>query len=201
MSNVPNVPGVPPLLTGTVPQALFGLLTSNLVAIPTNFSLPQWGIFQNGIPVVLADNVVSFDYRQASTISTYPLQKGAFESYDKVATPFEAIVRFSAGGSEENRRSFLDSIDAIAGTLTLYDVATPEVVYTSVNVASYDYRRTSTDGAGLIQVDVRLTEIRVTATTTFSNTKSPAAANPISSGNVATGAATSAQGAQMLGVQ
>jgi hypothetical protein len=130
---------------------------------------------------------VTFDYRQEWTVSDYPLEQGAFQSYDKVQTPFDVRVRYAAGGSQQNRQALLDSIAAIAGDLNLYDVVTPEAVYQSVNVTHYDYRRTATNGVGLLQVDVWCIEVRVTAQAQFQNVQNPTSASPQSQGNVQPG--------------
>jgi hypothetical protein len=184
--NVPNVPGVPPIPRDPLIVAgAIELLTKDAVAgILSGF--PQWGIFLNGAPVVLADNVASIDYKQDWTISDYQLEQGAFESYDKVAHPFECKVRFTAGGDVTNRQNFLNSIAAIAPTLTLYDIVTPEETYTSVNITHYDYRRTAINGVGLITVDVWAVQVRVTATASFQNVTSPSSASPQNGGIVQT---------------
>ena len=158
MAEVPNAPGVPALLTGFSASVVIpDLLTADLVfGFGTNPG-PVWGVFgPNGSPVISADTVLSLDYKQEWVIADYPLEQGAFETYDKVATPFEARVRFVSGGSEANRSMLLSSIAAIAGDRNLYDVVTPEAIYPSCNIQHYDYRRTSTNGVGLIAVDVRL---------------------------------------------
>lgn len=147
-------------------------------------SPPQWGIFLNGAPVVIADTVTSFGYKQAWAIADYPVERGGFESYDKVNTPFQIQIQFVSGGSEEKRQALLDSIAAIGDQLTLYDVLTPEAVYIGVNVESYDYRRTATNGLGLMIVDVGLLEIREEGTTDFKNTKSPSGFLPSPTGNI-----------------
>lgn len=186
--NVPNVPGVPAVLraVGAVSTAV-NLLTSDAISLfgGSLFS-QQWGIYLNVVPVVLADNVVSFDYRQQWTISDYPVEQGAFESYDKVQTPFNGRFRFTAGGSETNRQLLLDSIAVIAGDLNLYTIITPEAVYASCNVTHYDYSRSSNNGAGLITVDVWAEEVRQTVTAAMSNTASPTAASQVNVGTVQT---------------
>jgi hypothetical protein len=184
--NVPNVPGVPPL--PRPPGALTGaivLLAADLVAGAIAALLgPRWGIFLDGEPVVFAESVAAFEYKQDWTIADYPIERGGFESYDKVQLPFDVRLRFSQGGSESERQAFLNSVDAAANTLDLYDVLTPEVVYQGLNISHYDYRRTSHNGVGLIVVDVWLTQVRVTATSTFSNTKNPANAGNQNGGAV-----------------
>jgi hypothetical protein len=183
--NVPNVPGVPALSRDpfiVVEDVL--LLVSDAISFLSGFGQPQWGIYLDGIPVIPADSVVSVEYRNDFSIADFPLEQGAFESYDKVSSPFSVRVRFAQGGSQSARQNFLDSIAEAAQGLDLYDVVTPEQVYTSVNISHYDFKRSAQNGAGLIMVDVWLTEIRVTATAEFSNTKSPTSASPVNNGSV-----------------
>lgn len=169
--NVPDVPGVPPLLRNpNVAIAAISLLVRDALAFFLGSGPTQWGIFKNGFPVVLADSVISFDYKQDWSLSDYPVEQGKFETYNKVNSPFHTRVRFSSGGDESTRSNFIESIAAIAGTTDLFDVVTPEKVYQGVNVAHYDYRRTAASGLGLIVVDVWLLEVRDTATATFTNT-------------------------------
>ena len=119
----------------------------------------QWGVFSGGGAVITADTVLSLGYKQEWSISDYPVERGSFESYDKVALPFDARVRFAAGGSATNREALLSSIAAIAGTTQVFDVVTPEFVYTSATISHYDYQRTSHQGLGLLQVDVWLLQV------------------------------------------
>lgn len=180
---VPRAPGIPPLL-GAVFLPLPTLLTADSVDLG-QFS-KQWGLFRGGRPVVTFDSFVGIDYRQGWTIADFPLEQGAFQSYDKVSLPFDVRVKFAAGGSMENREALLHSVAAISGTLDLYSVVTPEVAYNSVNVQHYDYRRTATNGNGLIVIELWLLEIRFTGQPLTPN----GGATPTS------GTATDANGAQ-----
>lgn len=192
--NVPNVPGVPPVVFAGTAGAALNLVTSDIASIFGGLlGFSQWGIYYFGFPLVLADNVVAFEFRNEWAIGDYPVERGSFESYDKVASPFLARVRFSAGGSEGDRAAFLASIEAIAGDLNLYDVVTPEKVYTSCNISHYDYRRSAESGAGLLSVDVWLTEIRQTATMNAQNAQDPGAASQTNGGAVQPSAPTAAQ--------
>jgi hypothetical protein len=118
--NVPRVPGVPSVLFAPV-SGLLPLLTSDAASLFAGSSLDrQWGIFLGGAPVIVADTVIGFDYRQQWALSDYPVERGGFETYDKVATPFDGRLRFAAGGSAANRAALLASLEAIAGDLNLY---------------------------------------------------------------------------------
>lgn len=182
LSNVTDIlQGGPNILTQDL--AAFGIIP------------PLWGIFSSGgKAVVNADNVVAFEYKQDWNVADYPLERGAFMSYDKVNTPFTARVTFSSGGSFSNRRKLLNSIAAIAGDLKVYDVVTPEVTYTSVNIMHFDYRRTADHGANLIEVAVWVTEIRTDIGATLSATSAqPAGASNTDGGTVQSVDTSSAQ--------
>lgn len=144
---------------------------------------PQWGLFLNGQPVVIADTVTVFDYKQNWAIADYPVERGGFETYDKVNTPYKIHAQFVSGGNDAKRQALLDSIAAIGDPLTLYDVITPEAVYIGVNVEGYSYRRTSNNGLGLMIVDVNLLEIREEGVTDGKNAKTPSAYTPTQTGN------------------
>lgn len=181
--NVPNVPGVPALPRDPLfAFSALSLLTRDLSSGLVGSLAPKWGIFLNGAPVVVADSVISFDFKADWSISDYPVEQGAFESYDKVEVPFVAKVRFATGGAQPALQAFLDSITDAAKTLSLYEVITPEKIYENVNISHYDYRRTASAGLGLIVVDVWLLQIRQSATPAFSNTKSPSAAGTTQTG-------------------
>lgn len=173
---------------------------------------PQWGIFKDGQSVIKADSVGEFGVKKEWTISDYPVEEGAFQSYNKVYVPFDARIQFRAGGSVDNRQALLDSIEAIAGDLLLYDAVMPEKTYQSVNVVHYDLRRQYDKGLGILIIDVYLEEVRDTADAEFTSAaadtstegapasqaktpKSPTAAAKKSSGPKQAKAATPTQGA------
>lgn len=191
--NVPDVPGVPPLLRAP------GIATGDLAPLLTGDSIdgvsegPQWGIFKDDSRVVTPDSVISFEFMREWQIATYPLEKGAFESYDKVQTPFEVRFRLSKSGSQADRTAFISELDAIVGTTERYDAVTPERTYTGVNITHYDYRRSLDNGARMFLVDVWAMEIREDATATFTNVASPGASNPADSGVVQPTTPTPAQ--------
>lgn len=158
-----SVLGFIPGLTGAVNSISSGLIGANIASL---FS------------------VVDFEFKQDWNVSDYPVEQGGFQSYDKVQLPFDVRMRVAAGGSQSNRQALLDTVAGIANSIELFNVYTPEETYVNCNVTHYDYARKAGTGAGLIVVDIWLTEIRVTATTAFSNTQQPGNAGQQSLGNV-----------------
>ena len=180
--SIPGVPAVPSSVTLITDVAL---LVADVISFFAGFGRSPWGIFLNGVQVVEADSVVSMGYKQDWAISTFPTEQGGFQSYNKVDTPFSIRLRFASGGSRENRQALIDSLEEIGATLTLYDVVTPEAIYASVNIQGYNYNRAA-NNVGLLQADVQVVEIRVTALAQFTNTKSASAQGQQDGGSVQT---------------
>lgn len=187
--NVPKLSGVPQLLRSPqfppAPPPIVGVAAALGRLWQALFSQPSWAIYkhqeaqavtQEGVetvtvvgervPVVVPDSFLEFGYRNEYTVSDYPVQNGGFASYDKVANPFEIVLRLSKGGTQNARKEFLDSIDAIIGTLDLYDILTPEKTYLNVNVLRFEIVRRGNRGAYFFaEVDLYFREIRQVAAT------------------------------------
>lgn len=192
--DVPFANGVPAVFRAPT-QAVFTerLLVADVLTVLRNFLPSEWGIFkEGGQPAVTPDSVISVDLRKEWRISDYPVEHGGFETYNKVETPGDIRVRMAVSGME-SRGPFLASVQAICSALELLTVVTPDAVYDSMNAVHYDYRREQRSGASLLLVDVWLEQVRVTAQTQFTSTKSPEGAANASGGNVQGVAPTSAQ--------
>lgn len=184
MVDIPNVPGVPALANYAVGN--FTLITSDLVGFLAGGLITNvWGIFLFGVPVlVFADNFVTFEIKGEWSVPDYPVEQGSFQSYNKVALPKEIRVQVSCGGSETKRQAFIDSIELLLPNTFLYDVVTPERVYLNYNYTHYDYARRADRGAGLVTINLYLTEIRQSAIANFLQTLAPGISGAVGLGNV-----------------
>lgn len=188
--------GIPPLLNqASQAVATGGLLVADAAAVVNLFfSTAQWGLFADGEPVIEPDSIISVEFKRDWRVVDYPMEKGAFESYNKVTLPFDARVKMTKGGTAAQREAFLEQVEAIAGTTDVYDVVTPEKTYIGTNIVHWDYRREANRGVGLITVDLWLLEIRqtvvpvytttATPTTPVSNPAAPSGADAVSTGTV-----------------
>lgn len=178
--------GIPALL-GQVANVVnnVNLVLADAAIILGMFGPPRWGLFNDDGSLALApDSIISVDFKKDWKVPNYPQELGSFESYNKVTMPFDARVRMTKGGTDAERSAFLDAVDAAAGSLNLYGVVMPDVTYENANIVNYSYQRTSTNGVGLLTVDLWLIEIRETATAAFSSTAAPSGADPVSNGSV-----------------
>ena len=130
----------------------------------------------------MAESCVSVEVRQDYVVANYPLESGAFESYDKVWTPFVIRMRLTSPPGAFGRAAFLAAIDAIVEDTTIYSAYTPEYAYPSVNVMHKGYTRSAESGASLIIAELWLQQILQNVTPQYTNVGSPSAAAPVSSG-------------------
>lgn len=175
--NVPlSIPGVPAVLRRA--GALIDASETIALAgrdVSSSISQQRWGIFStDGANVLEADSVVSVEHSAEFRISDYPVEGGAFESYDKVATPFGIRIALTKGGTVEERGQFLIAAQTLLESLTAYDVVTPERVYLNVNVTRIGRTANSTNGAGMATVELVLQEIRQAAKAAYSKVDVPA---------------------------
>lgn len=187
--NVPDAPGVPaiPRLPGVV-GAIVDLLTADARALFGGLEEPPWGLFLNGVPVVTAESVISFDFKKGASISSFPVENGGFESYNKVQRPYDVRLRFATGGTVADRQALEASVAAAVASLDLMDAVSPEAVYPNVNPIFWNYRRTATNGRGLLVIDVFCEEVRVRSSSTFTtSTSTTTAATPAATSTPASG--------------
>lgn len=188
--NVPNLPGVPALLRLAIASVLPlpVLAVADALGLPGLLTGPQWGIFDSGgNPVLTVDSVADVDVARDANISDFPVEAGGFATYNKVIRPRGTKTTVMVGGSDAARSSFLMTLDAVWQSLSLYNVVTPEYVYTNANIVHYDYRRTARNGATLLRVNVWLEEVRQIAQATYASTASPNAATDATGGYVQPG--------------
>lgn len=179
--NVPNLPGVPPLLrnalstVSTVQGLVAGAhtITQFFAGAPTK---PVWGIFDsNRKSVVDADSFLAFENANETTVSDFPVQAGGFASYNKVRLPARNSVRISKGGSLADRAALLTQLDVLLATTDVFTILTPEKSYPSVNLERFTVMRKDKDSAYfLTDVDLYFREIQVTEVV-FTNTASSTA--------------------------
>lgn len=181
--NVPNAPGVPPMVRSTLTSvsnfqgfvAGVGTVLQFLAGAPP---LPTWGIYLTSTmtSVVNADSFMSFTYKKMADIPTFQVQGGKLSSYNKVQLPYDASVRITKGGTQADRASLIRQLDAVQASLENFTIVTPEKSYLLANVLGYDLtRKDQGDSFFFSDVEIYLKEVpATTAVYTTTNTSSTA---------------------------
>lgn len=176
--NVPNLPGVPGLNRNTAGYAAAALTIVGEL-LPLNLFGQKWGILnKSGAAALVPDSFVDFEYREEHKIPIYPIEQGSFQSYNKVALPFDLRVTVTCSGNGRMRKSqFLAAIDKLLFGLDLVSVVTPETTFMNCNLVHADYRRESNRGATLIIAQLWFQEVRVVKAAALPTTQPQGAAS------------------------
>ncbi|BET96565.1 phage baseplate protein [Xenorhabdus taiwanensis] len=155
MPNIPNWKGIPD-------AAMDAGISLGGAALINKLFGNYWGIFnQYGIPLLLADSVISLQYQSQYRVVSAPIENGSFATYNKVGEPYKVTVQLSksSGGTLE-RGAFLSQLEILAKSTLKFHVVTPEFVYTNAAIVGYDIAREAKDGATLLKVNLHLEEVR-----------------------------------------
>lgn len=172
---IPRSPKVPTPAPTTVPPA----------QIPTNYFGNPWGfVFNNGLVPLTPDSFIDFEYREERKIPNYPIEGGGFQSYNKVALPFDVRVTVSCNGNGAmTKENFLNTIEELINSLALINVITPNKTYESCNLIHVDYRREAKQGVSLIVAQLWFQQVRVVQAA-IPVTTQPSGATPQNNGQV-----------------
>lgn len=168
--------GVPVIQPVTAFTQQFDAVLSPIQVIASFLGVP------NIIPVTAS--MVEFDFRQDWAIANYPIENGGFASYDKVTRPYDVRLRMACSGPTAKRQAFLQSILTIANSTKLFDIVTPETIFTSCNVSHVSWPRRADHGVSVIHAELWFQKIRETGDTIFAGTIDPTAAAQTALGNV-----------------
>ncbi len=166
--NVPNLPGVPPVLRNPYLAAAISQVSPIVSGFLTGLE-KVWGVYdENAQNLVLTpDSIYGIDYLNSTRISDYPVEAGGFDTYNKVNNPRSISVSMRKGGTSAERSAFLQALESMVVDINLYTIVTPDTTIRNVNLERFDYRREARNGASLIIVACHFTEIRTTATASY----------------------------------
>jgi hypothetical protein len=113
-----------------------------------------------GALVFDVDSVLDLKQTGKSKVSTFPVEEGAFASYNKVQEPDATKVRIAVGGPDRVA-ALQAALDTEKAACNLYNVVTPTKTYLNVTLENYDHEQTSSNGgvSGLV-VDLSLVQVR-----------------------------------------
>ena len=178
--NVPNLPGVPQIIRQlgiTIPPFIPGIPILGNVLAQASQSFNVWGVFsqpqssaQSPEQVVNPDSIREFSTRSEWRISNFPVQQGSF------------MVK---GGSIDERQQFESEIDALAASIALYTIITPEKSYLNCNVSRFEKTRRGARDAFFTVVDLFFVQI-IQVNATYSTTANASVPNALPNASLGT---------------
>ncbi len=152
-----GLPNVSPAILAGVPDVTPG--TTPTVPSSGPQVTPRYGIYSGGTEALTGYNsVIGAGYAVDEQVPTYPIEGGGFESYNKVAQPFQAKIQYTIYLSA--LPAFIARCEAMRQDTNLYSFLTPFYTWQNVNVVHYDWRLQDKRATSMLIVEVFGSEIR-----------------------------------------
>lgn len=157
---------------------------SNSNAINTG---SEWAVVarNKGLSVQF-DGIMDIDVKNESKVLTSPIEKSSFAAYNKVETPLDVVITGASQQDGATQSAILDALNKLVSGAELVDIVTPTAVYLKMTLESYSYKRTATDGASLLVVELHAIEVREVETTRVTKTKRASSAKTQKTGQTQT---------------
>ncbi|MCA6222440.1 phage baseplate protein [Photorhabdus antumapuensis] len=162
--------------------------SGNLLSAVNSMISPGYGIYyasgQNvGDKPFTPTSFIAVEVTREASITTAPIEKGGYTSYNKVQRPGEVHVTFSFegwtgfSGSMPNltnltltsRSDVLETLNKMVSSAEIYDIETPDTTYTSYDLIKYDYRIKQDNGVTLLIVTAVFQAVQDIAEVTMSS--------------------------------
>lgn len=161
--NVPDVAGVPPIARSSSvppsPQPAFS--TSDSATTPTAATVPEWGVFDAaGKPAFVVDTYMQIKPNDDVKVSTFPVEKGAFGSFNKVNIPNDVELVVSLGNDQAAMTELLSVLKTMINSTDLFTIVTPNESFLNMSLEKKNYSRTSKNGVSRLEVHLKFIEVR-----------------------------------------
>lgn len=154
---------LPPFQLPSIRIPLVGILGQQQLPKPKQVTAAfakKWGVYYNNTlePVFIIDSVIDIDYHHANKVSSFPVEKGAFATYNKVNEPRTIKVRLAVHGGNKVSAFLSDLEDELVST-NLYQIVMPERVYKNMTLEKVPFSRKGDKSVDQIVVDLTFIEV------------------------------------------
>ena len=146
-----------------------------------------WGIYDaiTFQPVFDYDSFRSFKITDTSKVSDFPVEEGAFATYNKVSKAYRTEIELAVSDQPYRRTAFLTQLMSVRKSLDLMHIVTQDYIYLNATLESYITSRVTKGGVGQVVAHLSFIEVRqVAAQYGVAKVRSAGAAKVANSGNV-----------------
>lgn len=126
----------------------------------TNFLTSKKSWIVRGSADVSFSSMIEFTAEKSSRLPDEPIEKGSFATYNRVIEPRSITCRLAVEGYPSELQRAIDRLTTLCENDEKVTLSTPEQSYKNMMLESFDYRRDSQNGRGILYVDLRFKEIR-----------------------------------------
>ena len=147
----------------------------------------EWSLLdENGGTAVNFTSFIDIAYNNEGQVLTYPVEEGSFANYNKLESPLDIHVNLAAQGTESDFEYILSRLDEYKRQAVKLSVSTPARVYENMTLKGYSYKRGKDSGAGMLNVELALVEVREVAArvgmTALGRPRNPTSASRVNMG-------------------
>lgn len=147
----------------------------------------QWTLLsEGGGQLVQFSSLLDIDILNEGQALSYPVEEGAFMTYNKVQSPLDIRVTLAKMGLPFEFADILKTLDKYQAEALKLSAVTPSAYFDSLTLQSYSHRHESRQNANMLTVELHLVEVREVESQT-SNVEVSSPKNPTSAGKVNTG--------------
>ena len=155
------------------------------------FADNSWALLdENGGTALTFTSLMDIRYSNEGQALSYPVEQGGFAGYNKTQNPLDIQVKLGMQGSEADFSHMQEKLDEYAKKAVTLTVVTPSAVYPNMTLRGHSFGRSGESGAGMLEADLRLVEVREVQTQTsagvISGPKNPTSAPKVDIGRVQT---------------
>lgn len=144
-------------------SAVSTIIAGESTLTPGNMTHLWTLIDSSGKSAIAFTSFDSLNVKSEGKVLTYPVEQGAFASYNKVQGPLGIKVTLGTWGEESLFGQILNKLEEYKQQAATLTVVTPARAYTNMTLQSYGYTRKQDNGAGMLLVDLDLVEVREVA--------------------------------------
>lgn len=169
---------------------LSAINSGNIFSIINSILEPSYGIYlKSGLKALSPTSFLGIEYGADASVVSSPIEKGSYNSFNKVKRPPIIRVLFTLEGwtgysgsipnltnfTLTSRSDMLAALDAMVADAQVYDIETPDTTYEDYDLVRYNYRTSDRDVTlltveAIFQAVLEEAEVTLTSTTANSNT-------------------------------
>lgn len=150
----------------------------------------SWTITDDDGNAVDFTSFISLETRVMGQVTSYPVENGAFATYNKVQDPSLHRVTLAKQGSNTEFAAIIAKLDEYKVAAKKLHIATPSTLYAPATLESYNFKHTQESGAGLLIVELELVEVceveTSVTTTVITKPKNPTSSRKKNTGKTQT---------------
>ena len=106
------------------------------------------------------DTFVDFSVQSRMKVSEFPVEQGAFATYNKVQEPFKVKITLAVSDTPERRHAFLMALEEARLSTQRMDILLPEGTYLNATLEGYSSTRKQVGGWGMVVATLNFVQVR-----------------------------------------